>query len=325
MIVPSYWSEAAAKRRIRGKLVSMRRFGWSDESQEAARLHAESRLEEAFRRLESGERLIRREPKVAYNGADGVPIREEIVERFGDAVVTRNAYGARCLNTDRVLFADIDLSGGAGFRSSLAITGATVMLGFGLGWWGHSFAAGIAFGMAALVIGPFLAGQWHKIRIAFSGGEEIAAMKRVVQFLETRPDWSVRVYRTPAGFRLMATHRPFSADDPEVQACFEAWGTDPVYRSMCLRQSCFRARLSAKPWRIGMTTHLKPRPGVWPVSPERLGARQRWIDDYERSAQGYASCQYLETLGSGMTHPEVRQVLEVHDRLSGAESGLPLA
>ena len=325
MIVPSYWAEAAANRRLHGKIASLRRFGWSDQSQEAAQSHAEARLEDAFRRLESGESLLKREPKVAYNGAEGVPIREEIVDRFGDAVVTRNAYGARCLNTDRVLFADIDLGGGAGFRSSLAITGAAVLLGVTVGWWGLSISAGIVLGLVALMVGPFLAGQWHKLRTAVSGGEEVAAMKRVVNFLETHPDWSVRIYRTPAGFRLMATHRTFTADDPEVETCFEAWGTDPVYRRMCLRQRCFRARLSAKPWRIGLTTHLKPRPGVWPISPERLADRHRWIDQYELAAQGYASCRYLETLGSGVIHPEVLEVQQVHDRLSGAESGLPMA
>jgi len=55
----------------------------------------------------SGEKLIRREPKIPYKGAAGVPIREEIVSRHGETIITRNAYGARCLNTPNVLFADV--------------------------------------------------------------------------------------------------------------------------------------------------------------------------------------------------------------------------
>ena len=57
---------------------------------------AEARALAALQRLVDGERLPRRKPKIGHNGAEGVPIREEIVDRHGDAVVTRNAYGARC-------------------------------------------------------------------------------------------------------------------------------------------------------------------------------------------------------------------------------------
>ncbi|MEQ1893799.1 MAG: hypothetical protein ABL998_14750, partial [Planctomycetota bacterium] len=34
--------------------------------------------------------------------AEGVPIREEIVSEHDAAVITRNGYGARCLNTPNV-------------------------------------------------------------------------------------------------------------------------------------------------------------------------------------------------------------------------------
>ena len=59
----------------------------------------------------SGEKLRRREPQTSYNGAEGVPIREEVLEQHGEEIITRNSYGARCLNTPNVLFADIDFDG----------------------------------------------------------------------------------------------------------------------------------------------------------------------------------------------------------------------
>src|SRR5688572_18341267 len=64
---------------------------------------------------------------------------------------------------------------------------------------------------------------------------------------------------------------------------------DPVYRRMCRNQRCFRARVSPKPWRIGLTEHLRPRPGVWPVKPERLPQRNEWIRRYESQAGGVAA------------------------------------
>ncbi|HEY1066209.1 MAG TPA: hypothetical protein VGE52_08875, partial [Pirellulales bacterium] len=108
MIVPQYWAESRVQRRENRRQVTVRRFGWSDESQEAAQRHADQRAQEALNRIWHGEKLARRERKLAYNGAQGVPIREEILNRYGDAIVTRNAYGARCLNTPNVLFVDVD-------------------------------------------------------------------------------------------------------------------------------------------------------------------------------------------------------------------------
>src|SRR4051794_33545978 len=108
MIVPQYWAESRVQYRQEGLQITIRRFGWSDTSQVEAQGNAEARAGEALQRLLSGEKLPRREPKVPYNGAQGVPIREEIVERHGETIITRNSYGARCLNSPNVFFADID-------------------------------------------------------------------------------------------------------------------------------------------------------------------------------------------------------------------------
>jgi hypothetical protein len=94
---------------------------------------------------------------------------------------------------------------------------------------------------------------------------------------------------------------------------------------MCLNQHCFRARVSPKPWRIGIDRHMKPRPGVWPVRPERLPERQAWIADYEAAAEGFAACEFVEAVGSGIVHPDVARVVKLHDELSGATSGRPIA
>jgi len=94
---------------------------------------------------------------------------------------------------------------------------------------------------------------------------------------------------------------------------------------MCRNQNCFRARLSPKPWRIGIRDHIRPRPGYWPVKPEHLPARHRWIAAYEEKAKDYAACRFLESLGSSTTHPTANDLRILHDELCLAESGLPLA
>jgi hypothetical protein len=94
---------------------------------------------------------------------------------------------------------------------------------------------------------------------------------------------------------------------------------------MCQNQKCFRARLTAKPWRAGIQEHMRPRPGVWPVEGEKLAARTAWVECYERQAQNYSACRYLESAGRGPNHHSVQRVVELHDQLSGATTQRPLA
>ena len=211
MIVPQYWAEGRIQQQVAGQQVTVRRFGWSDDSPVAAQAHADQRTREAFERIASGETtLARRERKRAYNGADGMPIREEILERHGDTVITRNGYGARCLNTPDVMFMDIDferpMTGGAfGYAVAPALI-AGLLAGYtGKTWIGGLIAALVVFAVA------------YRIGLKKQRGEsdgnpapEKRAAKRIGLFLQQHPEWHLRVYRTPAGFRLLAMHDVFS-------------------------------------------------------------------------------------------------------------------
>lgn len=323
MIVPGYWAEARLQSRTSERQVTVRRFGWSDVGEAEARAHAELRARDALERILSGERLTRREPKVAYGGAEGVPIREEIVDRHGATVITRNSYGARCLNTPDVLFADIDHDerpkGIVRLVVLLLAAGGSVFLSFGSGvWW----AGLVSFLVLAVLHGEL---AWALERAFAPGDGETRARQEVERFLQAHPDWRVALYRTPAGLRVLALHRRFSPREEEASAFFRAVGADPVYVRMCERQNCFRARLTAKPWRIGIERHLRPRPGVWPVAEDRRAERERWVRDYERIATGYAACEFLEVAGDLTEDPGARAVRDLHDRLSRARSRLPLA
>lgn len=94
---------------------------------------------------------------------------------------------------------------------------------------------------------------------------------------------------------------------------------------MCLNQHCFRARVSAKPWRIGIGDHIRPRPGTWPVSPERLPERRAWLERYDHAAAGFAACRFIESLGKGASVPAAQAVRQLHDELCRAHAKLPIA
>jgi len=323
MIVPRFWAEGRIQQKIAGKQVTVRRFGWSDASQAEAQANADLRAREAIARIARGETVARRDLKRAYNGSEGVPIREEIVERHGETVITRNSYGALCLNTPNVLFVDIDFVERPGARLIWSVIALLLVGAFLVGWFGHPgfgcFAAFLSLGGGYLV-----AVLLHRLAVRLRGGPEQLARSRIDRFVSRHPDWSLRLYRTPAGLRILAMHRTFDPREAAVAECFQALGTDPVYARMCFRQNCFRARLSPKPWRIGIGQHMKPV-GVWPVDPEGLPERRRWIDAYERAAKNYAACRFIEAVGSTMVNPVAIEVQRMHDELCQAHRALEIA
>lgn len=323
MIVPNHWAEARTTVRVKGRNATLRRFGWSDESPADAQTKAELRVAEAARLAVGGNKVPRRELKRAYNGADGVPIREEVLARYGEAVITRNAYGARCLNVPDLLIADVDLATKPPWpfrlgRETLLIgMSVSIALAFGGG------VAAIVGALAAYCLGSFLMSRLPQLR--FDAVAE-RARQRVRSFIDHHPDWRLRLYRTPAGLRLIAIHARMTATAEQTRMFFQAVGTDPVYARMCLHQNCFRARLSAKPWRIGIPDHLKPRPGVWPIRPERIAAREAWVRRYERGAESFAACHYEETLGLGSEDPGLAPLVALHDAQAKALDDIrPLA
>lgn len=328
MIIPNFWAEARLQHRERKRQITLRRFGWSDRSPEDAQAHADSRVREALDRVLAGEALPRRERRLAYNGAEGVPIREQIVQREGDCVISRNGYGALCLNTPNVLFADIDFDTSPSMRQLLVVSVllcAVACAGFGFGLDMGLFGALAAGACVALALGHALSVRLHRAKLALGGGAENIARKRVIAFLAQHPDWRLRVYRTPAGLRLLALHRLFDPREPAVSSAFEALGVDPIYARMCRNQNCFRARVSPKPWRLGLKRLRAPYSAAWRPEHADLPARRAWIADYERASAGFAACHYVETLGQGRVDAAAEQVKRLHDWLCQAERDLRLA
>ncbi len=324
MLIPRYWSEAVVEGKKGRRLITLRRFGWSDQSREAAQVHAQQRAQEALSRAMTGEFTARAERRLAYNGAEGLPIREEIVEQRGDAVLTRNGYGAICLNAPNVLFADVDFNssqegGGSLLRQLPLLVMILGPLSLGLGnLWGWVVA--VTSLCVWLVLRP-RRDVTKKPDRAYRRVRRLAA-----KWVTSHSGWALRLYRTPLGVRLVALHRRFEPDEAEVGEFFSALGADPTYVRMCRSQKCFRARLTAKPWRIGQSQHLERLPATWPdAEPGWLERRSRWIEQYDRRARDYAACRFVEDLGQGWVSPELRKVIDWHDERSGALSSLPLA
>jgi len=335
MDIPRYWAEASLRHKPEPrKQCTFQRFGWSSVSQDEARQHAQSRVEEALRRFLEGEHgVARREHTVPYNGAEGLPIREETVdEPLPNAVITRNSYGALCLNTPNVLFADIDLYAPGSTVGCLGCLG-TIAGGAAAYWAAHSYGLrGFVLVLTTLggfVLAPFVVAAALRtgalLKRLFRGTPAHAAVRRLEQWCDQNPQWQVRVYETPAGLRLLAMHQLFDPRGEEAVEFLKHMACDPMFLKMCTLQACFRARVSPKPWRAGVASHFNAG-GTWPVTdPDKLELRRKWIEEYEKVAGGFASCRFLERIGRGRTHTEAEAVRAVHDRMCQADSSKPLA
>ena len=201
-------------------------------------------------------------------------IREELVEEFLDAsgerlaVITRNRYGALVLNTERVLFGDIDLPS-------------------------ENFVLRLCnrFGRRTRDKHYFL-----------------EAMRA---FQASHPQFVLQVYETRAGLRFMVVNREIRPDGEEVELLFKELPVDRLYTRLCRSQLCFRARLTPKPWRIGLS-----RPSA--RFPFNTDLKQRsfnfWLAQYVAKSRNTCAARRLERIGEGSMPDAVQKVVDIHDR-----------
>lgn len=332
MQIPEYWAEARLTGKVNGRERAVRRFGWSDESLAHAETQAQARARAAMVELQAGRNVPQREQKLPYGG-NGLPIREQVVARHGDLVITRNSYGARCLNEPDVLFADVDVQPRLPAlveRAASRLAGVLPMTAFLMAiWlWRHDGTASCCLALVVAVALPIgiLGLRAHlRARPRTLAASRARTEQHVRQVLAQHAHGRFALYETPAGLRVLALHDTFDPCGEATRTLLRELETDAAYLQMCQLQACFRARVSGKPWRMGIAAHMKPRPGVWPVQEARRAERDAWIARYEEVACGFAACRFVAELGDGPAQARCVAVQRIHDDLSRAHSDLPLA
>lgn len=288
MNIPRYWAKIdVAAWTFRGQQVHFSCWRWSDHSLDSARALAR----EAARRIRARiEGAAKRPERYAYGTR---PLREEIIEEFRgrdgmvSAVVSRNAFGCLVLNTARVMFVDIDLPKPPRWprlvQRALALIRRTEL--------------------------P-------------SADPEGDALRRIDEWMKLHPKFGFRIYRTRAGFRLLATHDLFEPDLPTTEQLMQELGCDPLYIKLCHAQQSFRARLSPKPWRID-----QPRPAKrYPFEDDAAqGVFDAWLQEYRMACEKFSTCTYLKTVGAVRVHPDVEPMIRIHDQHCKVTTNLPLA
>ncbi len=287
MNIPRYWAKAESSVTINGQPFHFVAYKGSDQSLEQAQQLANVALAERITRKERGEKLGNY-PK------HGAPLREEIIQEIFNhqeciAVITRNAAGSLVLNTARVMFIDVDL-----MQMSL--------------WKGQS-------------LGQILKNIFGFSRTKAKPREELV-LERIYHWQANHPDFGMRIYRTKAGFRLLMTHALFDPNSGEVAQIMKDLECDNRYRRLCAIQSCFRARLTPKYWRI----RLERPPVRYPwMNAEQELLQREWEVAYHHKIEKYDVCKLIEVLGNTSIHLEVKMVLDLHDKFVMSNENKPLA
>jgi hypothetical protein len=144
-------------------------------------------------------------------------------------------------------------------------------------------------------------------------GREGSAIQRVQQWTAAHPELAIRVYRTHAGLRLLVTNHTFDPKSPEALRLLEEVGSDKLYIQLCKAQASFRARLTPKPWRIGMRP---PRVRFPYESSEAESELRRWVSEYDGASRQVSVCKLLEATGPATVLDEIRPLLAYHDRVA---------
>ena len=119
-----------------------------------------------------------------------------------------------------------------------------------------------------------------------------------------------RLYRTHNGWRVMLTGRGLSPGSERMHQICRTLHADPLYESLCSRQQCWRARLTPKPYRVGVPGYPRPVDSESVTTPQA----QEWLQRYESASRGKAVCRLVAAMGRKMQS----ELIELHDRMTGA-------
>lgn len=209
------------------------------------------------------------------------------------AVVTRNRYGAEVLNTDALLITDIDLP-------TPSTPGAP------------------RAGLLRRVLGLPVSATSPEFK-AHVLQEQSRITGLIKDFAQRNPSLGVHTYQTRGGFRVLVTGTGARPGSDQAAGIMAELSSDHLYMRLCRVQETYRARLTPKPWRIGLPRNGSGDPRVT-GSPEF----RQWYRTYTEASTQHAVCRVVDRAGT-QPSPEEQMIITLHDRATKPTSDLPLA
>jgi hypothetical protein len=166
-----------------------------------------------------------------------------------------------------------------------------------------------------------------KPKAAFAGifrkkdaGQDKAKIFDMVRKLATSSkyeDYGYRLYETYQGARVIVLGKDFDPRDSETKKMMDEFNCDPLYTRLCVKQGCYRARLTPKPYRMTMQAYKVKFPG----NGDDYEFRQ-WLTNYESESRNFNVCRLIEQIGASHS---LNEVIRLHDEITGVNYRQPLA
>lgn len=142
-------------------------------------------------------------------------------------------------------------------------------------------------------------------------------VKKVENFQKENNQYTIKVYETFAGLRLVITNQLFNSQSSDVKTIFSSLDSDPLYVMLCQKQACFRARLSPKPWRVGIERPASRFPRSLQVDQIEF---DNWLKRYFQATKTMSVVKHLTTFGSDRNNKDVDCILAIHDKYACKEN-----
>ncbi|USN99800.1 MAG: hypothetical protein H6810_03830 [Phycisphaeraceae bacterium] len=206
---------------------------------------------------------------------------ELLVETFLDGgevagALTVNRYGATILNTARLAIVDVDLP-----RDNPGVGGLFRAL----------------FGK----------------KKAEASSPRDQRIESVAAWVRAGGGRGARVYETAGGLRHILLGEAMDPCADDTRRVLRGLDADPIYARLCKGQRCYRARLTPKPWRVGMNDpHLnyEKLTSIDPGMKQRVDA---WFESYEQASAGFGVCRLVETFGREPSDEITMRLVREHD------------
>src|SRR5258706_4542968 len=252
MKIYKYWTVEKQKILIDGVEQEVTCYGGSNVSVEDARGKATEKAQKIQRKI-AGERHLFEDYEVE--------IREEILHTIDDhSVVTRNRYGPRVLNVERLMILDIDR--------------------------------------------PKPSGGLFKKKDTRPPKEQIFDMVKTLATTKYK-DLGFRIYETYQGARVIVLGKEFNPRDGGTKKMMDEFNCDPLYTMLCIRQGCYRARLTPKPSRMKFRGYKVKYPREGEDS-----EFQNWVSEYENMSRSFSVCKLIDQVGASYS---MNDVVMLHD------------
>lgn len=289
MNVFKYWVKKSVLIEINGKKINKNFF----EGSNVSKIEAENNLNNKLNQLiEDFKKSILKKPrerdKIKIAEYQNVNIVEDLILELieNKAYVTRNYYGAEVINVENIMFLDIDFSSSIlSYKSPYEKISLLEKIKFALGIDKKRI-------QEKKDKNNEIKKELEKINLEFNlkkNRANINIFYHLKYILKNYKDLLFIIYKTSAGLRLVEVTKKWDAKDKNTIELMNQFGCDKSYVALCMKQNCFRARITPKPYRL----NIEKLNIIYPYEENEKEKINNWLYQYVKLSENKSIINYI--------------------------------